>query len=148
MLTCKGEQWIHHFDLKFLRKFSTFSTSSFSVDQHFLYAWMVLSRVNKNFLREKRLLPIVRILSSWEFFPQVPTEKIRTRIKSGTIDKSCLTEVESLRTSLASRTSWRTHFEVLGLGLEGQVLGLGLEALKSLLIGLSSARGQHYFLNC
>ena len=37
-------------------------------------------------------------------------------------------EVESLRMSLASRTSSRTHFEVLGLGLEGQVLGLGLEA--------------------
>ena len=37
-------------------------------------------------------------------------------------------EVESSRTSLASRTSSRTHFEVLGLGLglEGQVLGLGL----------------------
>ena len=33
--------------------------------------------------------------------------------------------VESSRTSLASRTSSRTHFEVLGL--EGQVLGLGLE---------------------
>ena len=32
--------------------------------------------------------------------------------------------MESLRTSLASRT----HFEVLGLGLEGQVLGLGFEA--------------------
>ena len=31
------------------------------------------------------------------------------------------TEVESSRTSLASRTSSRTHFEVLGLGLEGQV---------------------------
>ena len=31
-------------------------------------------------------------------------------------------EVES------SRTSSRTDFEVLGLGLEGQVLGLGLEA--------------------
>ena len=40
-----------------------------------------------------------------------------------------LSEVESSRTSLASRTSSRTHFEVLGLGLglEGQVLGLGLE---------------------
>ena len=37
-------------------------------------------------------------------------------------------EVESLRTSLASRTSSRTHFEVLNLGLEGQVFGLGLEA--------------------
>ena len=32
--------------------------------------------------------------------------------------------MESSRTSLASRT----HFEVLGLGLEGQALGLGLEA--------------------
>ena len=39
-----------------------------------------------------------------------------------------LPEVESSKTSLASRTSSRTHFEVLGLGLEGQVLGLGLEA--------------------
>ena len=41
-----------------------------------------------------------------------------------------VTEVESSRTSLASRTSSRTDFEVLGLGLglEGQVLGLGLEA--------------------
>ena len=37
-------------------------------------------------------------------------------------------EVESSRTPLALRTSSRTHFEVLGLGLEGQVLGLGLEA--------------------
>ena len=35
-----------------------------------------------------------------------------------------VSEVESSRTSLASRT----HFEVLGLGLEVQVLGLGLEA--------------------
>ena len=34
------------------------------------------------------------------------------------------TEVQSSRTSLASRTD----FKVLGLGLEGQVLGLGLEA--------------------
>ena len=34
--------------------------------------------------------------------------------------------MESSRTSLASRTSSRTHFEVLGL--EGQVLGLGLKA--------------------
>ena len=36
--------------------------------------------------------------------------------------------MESSRTSLVSRTSSRTDFEVLGLGLEGQVLGLGLEA--------------------
>ena len=48
-------------------------------------------------------------------------------------------EVESLRTSfasrtsLASRTSSRTHFEVLGLGLdlEAQVLGLSLKPFKS-----------------
>ena len=51
-----------------------------------------------------------------------------------------LPEVESSRMSLALRT----HFEVLGLGLEGQVLGLGLESSK---IVVSSARGQHYFLN-
>ena len=36
--------------------------------------------------------------------------------------------MESSRTSLVSRTSSKTDFEVLGLGLEGQVLGLGLEA--------------------
>ena len=35
-----------------------------------------------------------------------------------------LPEMESSRTSLA----WRIHFEVLGFGLEGQVLDLGLEA--------------------
>ena len=39
-----------------------------------------------------------------------------------------MSEVQSSRMSLASRTSLRTHFEVLGLGLEGQVLGLALEA--------------------
>ena len=47
----------------------------------------------------------------------------------GTVDSLWLlsrSEVKSSRTSLASRTSSRTHFEVLGL--EGQVLGLGLEA--------------------
>ena len=35
-------------------------------------------------------------------------------------------EMESSRISVASRT----RFEVLGLGLEGQVLGLGLEASR------------------
>ena len=39
-------------------------------------------------------------------------------------------EVESSRTSLASRASSMTRFEVLGLGFEGQ--DLGLEAYKSL----------------
>ena len=53
--------------------------------------------------------------------------------------------MEFSRTSLASRTSSRTHFEVLGLGLEGQVLGLGLEGLKSSKIALSSARGTAVF---
>ena len=38
--------------------------------------------------------------------------------------RCALAEVESSKTSLASGT----HFEVLRLGLEGQVLGLGLEA--------------------
>ena len=31
----------------------------------------------------------------------------------------------------SSTTSSRTHFEVLGLGLEGKVIGLGLQAYKS-----------------
>ena len=38
-----------------------------------------------------------------------------------------LSEVESSRTSLASRT----HFEVLGLGLEDQVLGLEAQILEN-----------------
>ena len=38
-----------------------------------------------------------------------------------------LPEVEFSRTSLASRTSSKTHFEVLGFGLESQVLGHDLE---------------------
>ena len=56
------------------------------------------------------------------FNPVTHAEKLKPRL--------CSAEVESSRTSLASRTSSRTDFEVLGLGLglEGQVLGLGLEA--------------------
>ena len=71
------------------------------------------------------------------------------KCKGRPINDSWKSEVESSRTSLASRTSSRTHFEVLGLGL-------GLEAsspwpwpwprsLRSSKIALSSARGQHYF---
>ena len=40
-------------------------------------------------------------------------------------------EVNSSRTSLAPRTSSRAYFEVLGFGLEAQVLGFGLELYKS-----------------
>ena len=43
-----------------------------------------------------------------------------------------IAEVESSRTSLASRTSSRTDFEVLGLGLEGQVLGLEASSPRKL----------------
>ena len=55
------------------------------------------------------------------------------------------TEVESLRTSLASRTSAKTHFEVLGL--EASSPWPWPQSLKSSKIALFSARGQHYFLN-
>ena len=53
-------------------------------------------------------------------------------------------EVESSRTSLASRT----HFEVLGLGLEASSPWPSPwpRSLRSSKIALSSARGQHYFL--
>ena len=54
-------------------------------------------------------------------------------------------EVESLRTSLASRTSSRTHFEVLGLGLEASSPWPWPRSLRSSKIALSLARGQHYF---
>ena len=40
--------------------------------------------------------------------------------------------MESSRTSLASRTSSRTHFEVLGLDFEGQVLGLEASSPRKL----------------
>ena len=46
--------------------------------------------------------------------------------------QSLLAEVESSRTSLASRTSSKTDFEVLGLGLEGQVLGLEASSPRKL----------------
>ena len=58
----------------------------------------------------------IKLLKFWSHFKQ-----------SNRQDSSApLPEVESSRTSLASRTSSRTDFEVLGLGLESQVLGLGL----------------------
>ena len=50
------------------------------------------------------------------------TKKNTCKIKYAKVFEYLLPEVESSRTSLASRTSSRTHFEVLGL--EGQVLGL------------------------
>ena len=55
--------------------------------------------------------------------------------------------MESSRTSLASRTSSRTHFEVLGLGLEASSRWPWPwpRSLRSSKIALSSARGQHYF---
>ena len=41
----------------------------------------------------------------------------------GNVLRKLVSEVESSRTSLASRTSSRTHFEVLGLGLGLEALG-------------------------
>ena len=59
-----------------------------------------------------------------------------------------LPKVESSRTSLASRTSSRTHFEVLGLGLEASSFWWPWpRSLRSSKIALFSARWQHYFLN-
>ena len=54
-----------------------------------------------------------------------------------------IAEVESLRTSLTSRT----YFEVLGLGLEAQVLGLGLKPYKFSKIPLLGSRTA-LFLDC
>ena len=47
----------------------------------------------------------------------------------------------------SSTASTRTHFEVLGLGLDSKVFGLGLQAYKSSKMPCCS-RGQHYFLIC
>ena len=71
--------------------------------------------------------------------------QINTSVHKHVSTLQCLyqTEVESSRTSLASRTSSRTHFEVLGLGLETS--SPWPRSLKSSKIALSSARGQHYF---
>ena len=58
----------------------------------------------------------------WFFLTQLKSENC-------IILRRCLIlEVESFRTSLASRTPSRTHIEVLGP--EGQVLGLSLEASR------------------
>ena len=51
--------------------------------------------------------------------------------------------MESSRTSLALRT----HFEVLGIGLEASSPWPWSRSLRSSKIALSSARGQQYFLN-
>ena len=66
-----------------------------------------------------------------------------------TIKESKISEMESSRTSLVLRSSSRTHFEVLGLGLEASSPWPWPRprSLRSLKIALSSARGQHYFLN-
>ena len=54
--------------------------------------------------------------------------------------------MESSRTFLASRMSSRTHFEVLSLGLERQVLGLGLKASSSQKLPCSRLEDSlHYF---
>ena len=57
--------------------------------------------------------------------------------------------MESLRTSLASRTSSRTHFKVLGFNLVGEVLGLGLKAYKfSKIICKKCAKVVAFFFLC
>ena len=60
----------------------------------------------------------------------------------------CQTEVESLRTFLASRTPSRTHFYVLVLGLEDQVLGLGLQASSSRKLPSPRLESSIIFLSC
>ena len=55
--------------------------------------------------------------------------------------------MESSRTSLASRTSSSTYFQVLGLGLEASSPWPWPRSLRSSKTALSSARGQHYFMN-
>ena len=58
--------------------------------------------------------------------PDLPDGILKENCPNTYGQNSLFAEVEYSRTSLASGTSSRTHFDVLGL--KGQVLGLGLEA--------------------
>ena len=69
----------------------------------------------------------------------------RSAMTSRAIYQYLTAEVEFLRTSLASKTSSRTHFEALGL--EASSPWPWPRSLRSSKIALSSARGQHYFFN-
>ena len=82
-----------------------------------------------------------RIAIGWQAFGRansVLTRKLPISFKRKVYYQS---EVESSRTSLASRT----HFQVLGL--EASSPWPWPRSLRSSKIALSSARGQHYFLN-
>ena len=59
-------------------------------------------------------------------FDKFPSKRSDITLQVENINLISKPEMECLRTSLASSTSLRAHFEVLGLGLglEGQVLGL------------------------
>ena len=65
----------------------------------------------------------------WESFNP---RKWKTKPNRNAGTQEHLSEVQSSMTSLASRTSSRTHFEVFGLCLEGQVLGLESSSSRKL----------------
>ena len=96
----------------------TAHTSSSSSSSSYLFIYQVTS-----YHKKKKTATSCRSITKASKYaiPLKPTHKLAESMRY-------LAEVESSRTSLASRTSSRTHFEVLGLGLglEGQVLGLGL----------------------
>ena len=71
--------------------------------------------------------PIRKAIESWSYFEKIaPTRRLNRSMKTERYAKSNSRSPKELW--LAEVESSRTHFEVLGLGLEGQVLGLGLEA--------------------
>ena len=78
----------------------------------------------KKFLLAKAVRRSSRITVSglWHAIPVGSFGKTKSHVDVCNEARRFLPELEF------SRTSSRTHFEVLGLGLEGQVLGLGLEA--------------------
>ena len=81
------------------------------------------------FLQQNRLHQVQKNNLINDYFTFVTVVPILKKVQHNGLKRYYyFSEVESSRTSLASRTSSRTDFEVLGLGLglEGQVLGLGL----------------------
>ena len=105
---------------------------------------------NKCSQTSSRTPPLMSISKSITYLLECAERRCSSRghiLKSLAWPRSLQAEVESSRTPLALRTSSRTHFEVLGLGLEASSPWPWPRSLRSSKIALSSARGQHYFLN-
>ena len=78
------------------------------------------------------------LLENWILEGNLVVDKTLRKLRKATtstdndICYNCYQRWSFCYNSCASRTSSRTHFEVLGLGLEGQVLGLEASSPRKL----------------